>query len=443
MNAPTPTPNPAAELQSRSLDALVSLLQALDSLGTVEAVAQRALLTVSGQLLVRRAAVFVLREGGTLRLQSAVGIGKAELAPGGWRLDPDLHEALRSGGVLSIDSAATLPADIEERFEQIALLANGDTTVGILLLGGSLGKHRLDENDRQLIRTMGAVIGTTIHRVLVQEQLAQARRRNEEARLLRKSVMDHVSHEFNTPLMVVKSSVQLLQDAEGEERREVLCMLEQATDRLEQLVRSILRVNAETGEEHEVRRMGLSEFARTVIEHGVEREARGVHCFWREDPSIVIDIDPLRAEIVLKELCNNALEAADHPDPQVFVQLYATENGWWNRQDPAARLAAFAADGGRTPGFAGGDPPPPSDPTRSEVVLEVVDLGRGVPTHQLEAIFEPFSQASNSPRLGIRGAGMGLPTCQRLAHELGGRLAVRSVEGRGSLFALLLPAVPA
>ena len=430
MNAPTPTPNPAAELQSRSLDALVSLLQALDSLGTVEAVAQRALLTVSGQLLVRRAAVFVLREGGTLRLQSAVGIGKAELAPGGWRLDPDLHEALRSGGVLSIDSAATLPADIEERFEQIALLANGDTTVGILLLGGSLGKHRLDENDRQLIRTMGAVIGTTIHRVLVQEQLAQARRRNEEARLLRKSVMDHVSHEFNTPLMVVKSSVQLLQDAEGEERREVLCMLEQATDRLEQLVRSILRVNAETGEEHEVRRMGLSEFARTVIERGVEREARGVHCFWREDPSIVIDIDPLRAEIVLTELCNNALEPADH-------------SASWNRQDPAARLAAFAPDGERAPGFAGGDPPPPSDPTRSEVVLEVVDLGRGVPTHQLEAIFEPFSQASNSPRLGIRGAGMGLPTCQRLAHELGGRLAVRSVEGRGSLFALLLPAVPA
>ena len=55
-------------------------------------------------------------------------------------------------------------------------------------------------------------------------------------------------------------------------------------------------------------------------------------------------------------------------------------------------------------------------------------------------IFEPFTQASNSPLRGVSGAGMGLATASRLLDTVGGRLDLESVEGAGSLFRVMLPA---
>ncbi len=74
------------------------------------------------------------------------------------------------------------------------------------------------------------------------------------------------------------------------------------------------------------------------------------------------------------------------------------------------------------------------------VILEIIDSGIGIPEDELASIFEPFAQASNSPLRGVRGAGMGLASCRRLVKEINGELLVKSREGEGSIFALLLPA---
>ena len=74
------------------------------------------------------------------------------------------------------------------------------------------------------------------------------------------------------------------------------------------------------------------------------------------------------------------------------------------------------------------------------VVVEVIDSGIGVPAADLHSIFEPFCQASNSPTRGIRGGGMGLASARRVIQDTGGTVTVRSTEGEGSVFALILPA---
>ncbi|MBW2460272.1 MAG: PAS domain S-box protein [Deltaproteobacteria bacterium] len=71
------------------------------------------------------------------------------------------------------------------------------------------------------------------------------------------------------------------------------------------------------------------------------------------------------------------------------------------------------------------------------VVVEVQDAGRGIPGHLLPRIFEPFFTTK-----GGDGTGLGLAISHRIVTRLGGRIEVESVEGEGTLFRVVLCAVP-
>ncbi|HWS55816.1 MAG TPA: response regulator [Pyrinomonadaceae bacterium] len=67
--------------------------------------------------------------------------------------------------------------------------------------------------------------------------------------------------------------------------------------------------------------------------------------------------------------------------------------------------------------------------------VEVGDTGHGIPPEILERIFDPFF---TTKEVG-RGTGLGLAVCYGIVTEHGGRIAVESAAGRGSLFAIRLP----
>jgi two-component system, sensor histidine kinase len=73
------------------------------------------------------------------------------------------------------------------------------------------------------------------------------------------------------------------------------------------------------------------------------------------------------------------------------------------------------------------------------VALEVWDTGVGIPADKLEMIFREFYQIDNPERDRSRGLGMGLAIVQRLCHLLQHPLEVRSREGRGSVFRVVVP----
>jgi PAS domain S-box-containing protein len=68
------------------------------------------------------------------------------------------------------------------------------------------------------------------------------------------------------------------------------------------------------------------------------------------------------------------------------------------------------------------------------VVVAVSDNGPGIPREQLERVFEPFFTTKD------RGMGLGLAISRTLAARLGGKLIAESEIGKGSTFALHLPA---
>jgi signal transduction histidine kinase len=75
----------------------------------------------------------------------------------------------------------------------------------------------------------------------------------------------------------------------------------------------------------------------------------------------------------------------------------------------------------------------------SRVEITVRDSGIGIPTEQLERIFEPFVQVRADLTRTAEGTGLGLAISRDLARGMGGELVVSSAMGQGSTFTLSLP----
>lgn len=76
------------------------------------------------------------------------------------------------------------------------------------------------------------------------------------------------------------------------------------------------------------------------------------------------------------------------------------------------------------------------------VVFEVSDTGIGMSTEVEAKIFEAFHQGDSGVGRRFGGSGLGLSISGRLVRILGGSIRVRSEEGKGSVFSLLLPVAP-
>ncbi|HLN22956.1 MAG TPA: PAS domain S-box protein, partial [Patescibacteria group bacterium] len=73
--------------------------------------------------------------------------------------------------------------------------------------------------------------------------------------------------------------------------------------------------------------------------------------------------------------------------------------------------------------------------------VEVWDTGIGIPHDRLDDIFQEFYQIGNYERDRAQGLGLGLAIVQRLSKLLNCHVSVRSVEGKGSMFAIDAPLV--
>jgi signal transduction histidine kinase len=75
-----------------------------------------------------------------------------------------------------------------------------------------------------------------------------------------------------------------------------------------------------------------------------------------------------------------------------------------------------------------------------QVEIAVADTGPGIPSEDLETIFEEFEQTSDGKK--AEGTGLGLPLSRKLVELHGGRLWVESEVDRGSTFRFTLPVGP-
>lgn len=74
-----------------------------------------------------------------------------------------------------------------------------------------------------------------------------------------------------------------------------------------------------------------------------------------------------------------------------------------------------------------------------ELAVVVQDHGIGIPTSELERVFERFYRVDKARSRATGGSGLGLSIARHVARNHGGDVTVTSREGEGSTFTLLLP----
>lgn len=65
--------------------------------------------------------------------------------------------------------------------------------------------------------------------------------------------------------------------------------------------------------------------------------------------------------------------------------------------------------------------------------MDVADTGTGIRPDELGRIFDPYFTTRPS------GTGLGLPIAQRIVEAHGGKIAVASQQGKGTVFSVFLP----
>ena len=71
---------------------------------------------------------------------------------------------------------------------------------------------------------------------------------------------------------------------------------------------------------------------------------------------------------------------------------------------------------------------------KKSVNISIKDTGKGIKAEEIKYIFDPFYSIKKKS-----GTGLGLFVCQGLVKNHNGEITVKSQEGKGSVFTIILP----
>jgi len=262
--------------------------------------------------------------------------------------------------------------------------------------------------------------------------LEEAHRRLQELDRLKSEFLGTISHELLTPLTPLKGYVQLLlQGVSGHltpNQRESLLIMERSIERLHRQINDLLQLtHLESGGGTVAKEViPVPHLVKRALAT-VEKAARERRVALRSQVDAAVPAIPGDAEALghaLRHLLENAVKFTD-PGGRVMLAVRRVArplgHGAPAEQAAEARPTGVGSQAGEWVEFA------------------VTDTGVGMGAGLLPRIFEPFWQADSSTRRRYGGMGLGLALVKRIVDGHGGRIAVASSPGRGSIFTMQLP----
>ena len=224
---------------------------------------------------------------------------------------------------------------------------------------------------------------------------------------LKSDIVANVSHEFRTPLAIIKAYAELLMDdqegATAASRHEFLSIIDAETDRLAGMV------------------SGLLDLARL------------------ESGRATIVMAPVCIGEIVEEAVGLLAQQARARSIAVHVDVPSNLPALWGNRELLVTLLRnllsnaikFSRDGGKV------------DVAASQVgdalVLRIADQGIGIAEDDMAHLFQKFYRGSTAKEARIRGTGLGLVLTKEAVEAHGGKIAVESQRGHGTCFTIKLP----
>lgn len=264
-------------------------------------------------------------------------------------------------------------------------------------------ERRVEERTAELERANLALRQEIERRSAVELELRQAKDEAEQANVGKSKFLAAASHDLRQPIQAMFYFSQALSYRLNDETgQSILVDLDRSLVALKGLLDSLLDVSKldagvvvaepQVFAVHDLLERAAAEFSPSAEQKGVR--LRVVKSRQR------VESDPALLSRILQNLVANAVRYTDH-----------------------GRILVGCRRRGK------------------DLSIEVHDTGIGIPKDRLADIFEEFTQVESDDRERSQGLGLGLAIVHRLARLLNHRVSVRSILGRGSTFAVTVPAV--
>ena len=226
-----------------------------------------------------------------------------------------------------------------------------------------------------------------------ERMLIGAKEKAEEADRLKSAFLANMSHEIRTPLNAIVGFSSLLEEAEdAEEKHLYATIIEENNKLLLQLISDILDLSKIEAGTFDIipEQVDAQQLCNELLQSMQVRATEQVEILLAPElPELTFTSDKNRLYQVLLNFVTNALKFTSEGSIVIDYRI----NG-------------------------------------NEVRFSVQDTGMGIEPEKQEAIFTRFVKLNNI----IAGTGLGLPICQSIVTQLGGKIGVESEPGKGSCF---------
>ncbi len=226
-----------------------------------------------------------------------------------------------------------------------------------------------------------------------EQMLIKAKEKAEEADRLKSAFLANMSHEIRTPLNAIVGFSSMLEEAEDqEEKHQYITIIEDNNKLLLQLISDILDLSKIEAETFDIipERVNAKQLCNDLFQAMQMKTSPQVELRLKDNlPELTFTSDKNRLYQVLLNFVTNALKFTSEGNITIDYQI----------------------DG-------------------NEVKFSVQDTGMGIEPEKQEAIFTRFVKLNSF----IPGTGLGLPICQSIVTQLGGKIGVESEPGRGACF---------
>ncbi len=236
--------------------------------------------------------------------------------------------------------------------------------------------------------------------------LLEALKKAEVADKLKQAFLENLSHEFRTPMNAIIGFVQILKEefTDNEQANYYLDIILTSSNKLLNMLDSIM----------ELSKLKAGDLKLSPEPFNINSLIKAICREYKKDTEMQNLL--LNCETPLNDKDANIL-ADPKKIKQVFIKLIVN-------------ALKFTEKGNISIGY-----------TVKGNFLEffVKDTGKGIPEEQQESIFEHFRQVETSHKRHYGGAGIGLTVSKHLVEHMGGKIWVKSKEGKGSSFFFTIP----